>query len=90
MARAVHGDWDGSDEVTLHFDGTGTLVRVTDASVRSPASRVITWFGCCTSAASAGGRSKIAWALFALALPALFASGYVMWWNRVVAPALRR
>jgi uncharacterized iron-regulated membrane protein len=90
MARAVHGDWDGSDEVTLHFDGTGTLVRVTDASARSPASRVITWFGLLHVGSFGGWPVKIAWALFALALPTLFASGYVMWWNHVVAPALRR
>ena len=90
MARAVHGDWDGSDEVTLQFDATGTLVRVTDARVRSPASRVITWFGLLHVGSFGGWAVKIAWALFALALPTLFASGYVMWWNRVVAPALRR
>ena len=90
MAREVHGDWDGSDEVTLHFDATGTLVRVTDASVRSPASRVITWFGLLHVGSFGGWLVKLAWAAFALALPALFVSGYVMWWNRVVAPALRR
>ena len=69
MARAVHGDWDGSDEVTLHFDFTGTLVRVTDASVRLPASRVISWFGLLHVGSFGGWTVKIAWALFALALP---------------------
>ena len=90
MARAVHGDWDGSDEVTLQFDATATLLRVTDASVRSPASRVITWLGLLHVGSFGGWLVKIVWAAFALALPTLFASAYVMWWNRVVAPALRR
>jgi uncharacterized iron-regulated membrane protein len=51
---------------------------------------VITWFGLLHVGSFGGWPVKIAWALFALALPTLFASGYVMWWNRVVLPALRR
>jgi len=34
--------------------------------------------------------TKAVWAFFGLVLPALFATGMVMWWNRVVRPMLRR
>lgn len=90
MAREVHGDWDGSDEVTLHFDATGTLVRVADARQRSSGERVLSWLGLLHVGNFGGWPLKVVWAVFALALPTLFASGYVMWWNRVVRPAVRR
>ena len=90
LARALHGDWDGSDEITLHFDATGTLIRVTDAGARPPASRFTAWLGVLHVGSFGGWFVRIVWAASALALPALFASGYVMWWNRVLSPALRR
>jgi uncharacterized iron-regulated membrane protein len=60
-------------------------VRVTDAGKRSPASRVITWLGVLHVGNFGGWPVKTVWAAFALALPALFASGYV----HVVEPRRR-
>ncbi|HET8550757.1 MAG TPA: PepSY-associated TM helix domain-containing protein [Bryobacteraceae bacterium] len=33
---------------------------------------------------------KLIWALAGLAMPALFVTGFVMWWNRVLVPRARR
>ena len=34
--------------------------------------------------------TKFTWAVIGLVLPLLFVTGLVMWWNRVVRPAMRR
>ncbi len=34
--------------------------------------------------------TKAVWAAFGMVLPLLFVTGMVMWWNRVIRPALRR
>ncbi|HUS08460.1 MAG TPA: PepSY-associated TM helix domain-containing protein [Bryobacteraceae bacterium] len=33
---------------------------------------------------------KILWAVAGLAMPALFVTGFIMWWNRVIIPGTRR
>jgi uncharacterized iron-regulated membrane protein len=90
VARDRHGDWDSSDEVTLWFDpASGRLLR-TDQASRDPAGEVaIRWLGVLHVGNFGGWPLKIAWAAGGLALVALFATGYVMWWNRVVRRGVR-
>jgi uncharacterized iron-regulated membrane protein len=83
VARRQHGDWDSSDEATLWFDpASGRLLRA-DEAWRAPAGEtVIRWLGLVHVGAFGGWPVKVLWATGALALVGLFATGYVMWWNR--------
>jgi len=85
VARDRHGDWDSSDEVTLWFDpSSGQLLR-TDLASSAPGGDVaIRWLGLLHVGLFGGWAVKILWASGGLALTLLFATGYVMWWNRVV------
>ena len=87
LARGTHGDADTSDEVTLDFDQHGgALLRARDNRYRSAGDTVMAWITPLHFGSFGGMPMKIAWALAGLALPLLFASGLVMWWNRVAAP----
>lgn len=87
LARGVHGDWDSSDEVTYRFDAQGTLTRIEDARNRPLDERLLSWPGILHVGIFGGWVVKLLWAALGLALPTLFVSGYVMWWNRVVRKA---
>jgi len=85
VARDRHGDWDSSDEVTMWFDpASGSLLR-TDSGSSVPSGEVaIRWLGLLHVGSFGGWPVQVVWAAGGLALVALFVSGYVMWWNRVV------
>jgi uncharacterized iron-regulated membrane protein len=85
VARDRHGDWDSSDEVTMWFDpASGRLLRTDSASSALSGDVAIRWLGLLHVGNFGGWPVKILWAAGGLALVGLFASGYVMWWNRVV------
>lgn len=90
VARHRHGDWDSSDEVTLWFDpASGRLLRTDEAS-RDPSGEVaIRWLGVLHVGTFGAWPVKVVWAAGGLALVALFATGSVMWWNRVVRRGAR-
>ncbi len=50
---------------------------------------VLYWLGYLHFGRFGGTPTKLAWALFGLAPPTLFATGASMWWNRVVRPRQR-
>jgi uncharacterized iron-regulated membrane protein len=83
MARAIHGDADTTDEVTLYFDQyTGALLLKRDHARRTAGDAVTAWIGPLHFGSFGGLPIKIAWAAAGLALPLLFVSGVVMWTNR--------
>ena len=84
MARAVHGDYDTTDEVTLYFDQyTGALLLTRDHARRSGGDALTAWIGPLHTGTLGGLTVKVLWAIVALALPVLFITGGTMWWNRV-------
>jgi uncharacterized iron-regulated membrane protein len=86
LARQVHGDSDSSDEVTLYFDQySGALLESVDGRQRTAGDQVMTWLGLLHVGSFGGLPVKLAWTVFGLAYPALFGTGVVMWWNRVVS-----
>ena len=91
VARRVHGDWDGSDEVTLWFDpASGRLLRTDDASAMPSGERAVRWLGLLHVGTFGGGWPvKLLWSAGGLALVVLCATGYVMWWTRVFRPSRR-
>jgi uncharacterized iron-regulated membrane protein/ketosteroid isomerase-like protein len=84
VARHAHGDWDGSDEVTMWFDPvSGRLLRTDDASKAPAGERAVRWLGLVHVGTFGGGwLAKLAWSAGGLALAMLFATGCVMWWNK--------
>ena len=82
VARDEHGDWDGSDEVTMWFEpSTGRLLR-TDVASAAPSGEVaIRWLGLLHTGIFGGWPLKLLWAAGGLGLAALFVTGYVMWWS---------
>jgi uncharacterized iron-regulated membrane protein len=82
VARDQHGDWDGSDEVTLWFEpASGRLLR-TDVASAAPSGEVaIRWLGLLHTGIFGGWPVQIVWTAGGLALAGLFVSGYVMWWS---------
>lgn len=84
MARAVHGDFDTTDEVTLYFDQyTGALLLTRDHARRSGGDALTAWIGPLHTGTFGGLTVKVLWAIVALALPVLFVTGGTMWWKRV-------
>lgn len=90
LAKERHGDWDGSDEVTVHFDSAGTVLGVTDAARRPAGARLLTWLGLLHVGNFGGKPIKVLWAVAALALPLLAASGAVLWWTRTACAVSSR
>lgn len=86
MAREVHGDYDTSDEMLLYFDQyTGELLEMRDNGARTAGDSIMAWLGPLHVGSFGGLPVKILWAVAALALPLLFITGFIMWWNRVVS-----
>jgi uncharacterized iron-regulated membrane protein len=89
VARETHGDWDSSDEVTLWFDpASGRLLRTDQASSAPSGEVAIRWLGLLHAGIVGGWPVKLLWAAGGLALAVLFATGSVMWWNRVLRARL--
>jgi uncharacterized iron-regulated membrane protein len=85
MARGIHGDADTSDEVTLYFDQyTGATLLTRENIRRSTGDVIMAWIGPLHVGSFGGQGIKWLWALAGLALPLLFVSGAIMWWNRVL------
>jgi uncharacterized iron-regulated membrane protein len=83
MARAIHGDFDTSDEVALYFDRyTGELLQRRDAAHRTAGDTVISWIARAHAGWFGGAPVKSLWAVLGFALPVLAASGVLVWWNR--------
>ena len=86
MARAVHGDYDTSDEMSVYFDQyTGELLEVRDSDMRTTGDSIMAWLGPLHVGSFGGMAIKIIWAAAGLAFPLLFVTGCVVWWNRSVA-----
>lgn len=91
LARGVHGDDDSSDEVTVYFDRySAEVLAVDDGSRRTAGDSAMTWLGRLHFGHFGGVVIKAIWAAGGLALPALFVTGFIMWWNRIVRPAIPR
>jgi uncharacterized iron-regulated membrane protein len=78
-----------SAQGTRYFNGaTGTQV---DAH-RSPGvtDQVIAWMDAMHVGNFAGNGTRILWSLLGLVPPLLFVTGAVLWWRRVVRPAISR
>jgi uncharacterized iron-regulated membrane protein len=76
--------------VTLWFDpSSGRLLRTDQASADPAGEAAIRWLGVLHVGNFGGWPLKIVWASGGVALVALFATGYVMWWNRVVRRGAR-
>jgi len=56
----------------------------------STGDKIVRWFSYLHFGNFGGWPSKAIWTLIGLAPAFLFATGLLMWWNRVIAPALRR
>lgn len=83
MARAIHGDYDTTDEVSFYFDQyTGALLLTRDHARRSAGDGLMAWIGPAHTGTFGGLTVKVLWAIFALAIPVLFLTGTVIWWNR--------
>jgi uncharacterized iron-regulated membrane protein len=80
VARAIHGDYDTSDELSIHFDRySGQLLAVRDHAQRSPIETMRAWVLPLHAGTFGGLTVKVLWAIFALSLPALFITGIMMW-----------
>ena len=84
LARAVHGDADTSDEVTLYFDAySGALLLTRDHRARTTGDVVTAWIGPLHFGSFGGLPVKMLWAAAGLGLPLLFVTGVRMWRRRV-------
>ena len=82
LAHATHGDWDTSDEVSVYFDQySGELLGVRDNGRRDAGETLRSWVLPVHAGTFGGLTVKVLWAIFALALPALFITGVLIWSN---------
>ena len=83
LARAEHGDFDTSDEVTVYFDRyTGEFLGLDDQSDRSAGDDVMRWLGLLHFGSFGGTPVKLLWLTTGLVFPGLAVTGAVMWWTR--------
>ena len=86
MATAVAGDSDSSDEVAVYFDRySGELLEVVPDVRRSAGDVFMAWLFPLHAGWFGGVTVKTVWVVLGLAFPALFVTGTIMWWNRVVS-----
>jgi uncharacterized iron-regulated membrane protein len=69
---------------------TAEVVGVRAYAARTAGDQVISWMGPLHTGHFGGAVVKTIWALAGLAMPGLFITGFLMWWNRVLAPRVRR
>lgn len=75
-----------TSELTMN-PHTGETLTVDDFRKRPAGDRVLSWMGPVHGGHFGGFWVRIVWALAGLMLPALFVTGFLMWWNRVVRRA---
>lgn len=68
---------------------TGDVLTETSSASRTAGDQVMAWMGPLHVGNFGGTGVKIAWLLLGLAPPLLFATGFVLWWTRVVRPRAR-
>jgi uncharacterized iron-regulated membrane protein len=68
---------------------TGEVMIVDDFRTRRIGDRMLSWMAPLHTGQFGGFWIKLLWALAGLALPALSITGFIMWFNRIVAPTLR-
>jgi uncharacterized iron-regulated membrane protein len=79
------GDPPHRTSITAHVDPyTGKVVKVEGWHTRTSGDRVMAWIGPLHTGNFGGMPVKLLYAVIGLAFPALFLTGFVMWWLRVV------
>ena len=63
---------------------TRNVIRVDSLATKTPGDRILAWIGPLHSGNFGGLAIKITWFILGLTMPALFISGFIMWWQRVV------
>lgn len=77
--------------VSLYFDRhSGELLQRRSHVIASAGDAVMAWIGAVHTGNFGGILVKILWAALGLAPPLLFATGALMWWNRLVSKKLKR
>lgn len=85
MTRTMPAARENADYVYFYFDQfTGRLLHTRDLGAQSWGNRIMPWFGRIHVGAFGGVGVKIVWFLVGLAPAVLFATGFLMWWRRIV------
>lgn len=63
---------------------TKEVLRVDSLESKAPGDRILSWIGPLHFGNFSGMTIKVIWFLLGLTMPALFLSGFIMWWQRVV------
>jgi len=98
LRKRLPGEFSESGRSYVYVDQySGEILRVDDARSATLTSRLIAWigplhFGTIGSLAGRPGNLAVrgAWVVAGVVPGALFISGFLMWWNRVVVKARRR
>jgi uncharacterized iron-regulated membrane protein len=68
---------------------TAEVLGVRAYSARTSGDHLVNWLGPLHTGHFGGLAVKTIWAVAGLAMPALFITGFLMWWNRVLVPRMR-
>lgn len=63
---------------------TKEVLRVDSLASKASGDRILSWMGPLHTGNFGGMTVKVIWFLLGLTMPALFISGFIMWWQRVV------
>ena len=89
VARDDVGDRVTNDEVSVYFDRySGDLLDVRPERGTTAGDFLMVWLFPLHAGWFGGLAVKILWAVLGLAFPVMFITGAVMWWNRVLSPAI--
>jgi len=69
---------------------TGAVLQKSASADRPWGNTLLSWISVLHFGRFGGLAIKIVWALMGLTLPLLVATGFLMWWRRVIEPRLRR
>jgi uncharacterized iron-regulated membrane protein len=85
MTEPAHTRESSRLSVSFYFDQfSGELLAKWDDAPRTAGDFVMSWMAPIHLGTFGGRGVKVVWAIFGLAPPLLFATGGLMWWNRVV------
>jgi len=85
MTRAEAAEYENTNYVYFYFDQfTGELLYKWDRAGETPGDVAMSWLAYLHVGSFGGVFVKVLWVVFGLAPPLLFATGAIMWWNRVV------